>query len=74
MTRVCHPFYVTYEEEHKIINAIEESDRRYQHLKDMVKIALNTGMRQGEILGMKKNWSTSRKGELSCRERRKNAR
>jgi integrase len=54
MTRVCHPFYVTYEEEDKIIKAIEESDRRYQHLKDMVKIALNTSMRQGEILGMKK--------------------
>jgi len=45
---------LTYEEEDKIVNTIEKSDKRYNHLKDMVKIALNTGMRQGKILAMKK--------------------
>ena len=45
---------LTYEEEDKIIKAIEASDRMYQRLRQMVRIALHTGMRQGEILGMKK--------------------
>lgn len=44
------------DEVEKILRAIDESDIRYQHLKDMVKIGLNTAMRQGEILGMKKDW------------------
>jgi integrase len=47
---------LTHEEEDLIIEAIEKSDKRYDHLKDMVAIALNTGMRQGEILAIKKSW------------------
>lgn len=47
---------LTIEEEDLIIRTIEGSGKLYAHLKDMVRIALNTGMRQGEILGMKKSW------------------
>ena len=47
---------LTYDEEDRIVEEIEKSDKRYDHLKDMVVIALNTGMREGEILNMKKNW------------------
>lgn len=47
---------LTPEEEDRIMEAIEKSDKRYDHLRDMVAIALNTGMRQGEILAMKKSW------------------
>lgn len=53
---------LTYEEGDKIVSTIEKSDKRYKHLKDMVKIALNTGMRQGEILAMKKNWINLKEG------------
>jgi len=53
---------LTQEEEDKIIAEIEKSDKRYHHLKDMVTIALNTGMRQGEILAMKKSWINLREG------------
>ena len=45
---------LSYEEEIKIIQAVEESDKRYHHLKDMIIIALNTAMRQGEILKWKR--------------------
>jgi len=61
--RLVHPFeeaqkerILTEEEEERIIRAIEVSDRRYRHLKQMVQIALHTGMRQGEILAMEKSW------------------
>lgn len=40
----------------KIFSTIEGLDSRYQHLKDLIKIGLNTAMRQNEILGMKKTW------------------
>jgi integrase len=53
---------LTLEEEKRIIETIEESDRRYAHLKDMITIALNTAMRQGEILAMKKDWINLREG------------
>lgn len=47
---------LTEDEEILIIQELEKADKRYNHLKDMIKIALNTGMRQGEILAMKKSW------------------
>ena len=53
---------LTYDEEDRIIEAIEKSDKRYNHLKDMVTIALNTGMREGEILNMKKSWIDLKEG------------
>jgi integrase len=53
---------LTLEEEDKIIVAIEQCDRRYHHLKDMVIIALNTGMREGEILSMEKTWIDFKSG------------
>lgn len=56
---------LTLEEEDKIIATIEQCDRRYHHLKDMVIIALNTGMREGEILSMEKNWIDLKSGIIS---------
>ena len=53
---------LTYDEEDRIVEAIEKSDKRYSHLKDMVTIALNTGMREGEILNMKKSWIDLKEG------------
>jgi integrase len=49
-------------EEEKIVEEIEKSDKRYAQLKDMITVALNTGMRQGEILAMKKSWINLREG------------
>ncbi|RZB36331.1 MAG: hypothetical protein SRB2_02156 [Desulfobacteraceae bacterium Eth-SRB2] len=49
-------------EEYKIIEQIKQSDKRYKHLKDMIIISLNTAMRQGEILGMKKDWIDMKEG------------
>jgi len=45
---------LTYDEEDCIIETIIKSDKRYDHLKDMVAIALNTGMRQSEIFNLEK--------------------
>ena len=53
---------LSYDEEDRIIAAIETSDKRYDHLKNMVAIALNTGMREGEILNMKKSWIDIKEG------------
>jgi integrase len=39
----------------KILETIDSLDKRYSHLKDIVVIGLNTGMRIGEILKMKKD-------------------
>jgi integrase len=49
-------------EETRIIAEIEKADIRYQHLKDIMTIALNTGMRENEILGMKKSWIDLKEG------------
>ena len=40
----------------KIFTAIINADKRYIHLKDIIKVGLHTAMRMGEILGMQKNW------------------
>jgi len=56
---------LTLEEEDKIIAAIEKCDKRYHHLKEMVIIALNTGMREGEILAMEKGWVDIKTGIIS---------
>jgi len=56
---------LTLEEEDKIIATIEQCDRRYHHLKNMVIIALNTGMREGEILSMEKTWIDLKSGIIS---------
>jgi integrase len=56
---------LTYEEEIKIMSAIANADKRYDHLKDMVTIALNTAMRQGEILAMEKGWVDLKEGIIT---------
>jgi integrase len=56
---------LTYEEEQKILKAIDQSDKRYRHLKDMLLIALNTAMRQGEILKMEKAWIDLKAGIIN---------
>jgi len=40
----------------KILQEIENADVRYHHLKHILVIGLNTAMRMGEILNMKKSW------------------
>jgi len=47
---------LTQEEENLIFKTLDELDKRYIHLKDMITIALNTAMREGEILSMEKGW------------------
>jgi integrase len=47
---------LSYEEENKIFQAIEDADKRYYHLKDMITVALHTAMREGEIFSMRKSW------------------
>ena len=47
------------------MSAIANADKRYQHLKDMVTIALNTAMRQGEILLMGKGWIDLKEGIIT---------
>jgi len=53
---------VTPAELNRIFKAINESDKRYAHLKDMIVIGINTAMRKGEILGMKKGWVDFKNG------------
>jgi integrase len=38
----------------KILGQIEKADKRYEHLKDIIIVGLNTAMRMGEILLMEK--------------------
>ncbi len=47
---------LTLDETERIFKAIDEADKRYKHLKDIVIIGLNTAMRSGEIMGAKKSW------------------
>lgn len=56
---------VTPEEEQRIFEAIEKADVRYRHLRDIVLIALNTAMRKGEILAMKKSWIDLKNGIIT---------
>lgn len=56
---------LTVEEEIKILTALDEADKRYSHLKDMVVIALNTAMRQGEILKFEKAWVDMAEGIIT---------
>jgi len=56
---------LTYEEEIKILEEIDKADKRYKHLKDVVIISLNTAMRQGEILAMKKDWINLKGGIIN---------
>ena len=70
---------LTLDEEDKIIAAIEQCDRRYHHLKDIVQIALGTGMREGEILALEKTWINLKAGIISVprsaqKRKRKNKR
>lgn len=53
---------LTYDEEARIVEEIEKSDKRCDHLEDMVAIALNTGMREGEIFNLEKNWIDLKEG------------
>ena len=46
----------------KIFHTIEISDIRYHHLKDILVVALNTAMRMGEIMSMKRSWVDLREG------------
>jgi integrase len=41
------------------------SDNRYNHLKDVVVISLNTAMRQGEIYKMEKDWIDIKNGIIN---------
>lgn len=47
---------LTPEEQAAILKAIDESDKRYHHLKDIVLFCLNTAARIGEILAIEKSW------------------
>jgi site-specific recombinase XerD len=46
---------LTVDEEEKLLKECDKRPQRKKYLKDLVLLALNTGMRQGEILDMKKN-------------------
>lgn len=56
---------LTHDEEVKIIQEIEKADCRYHHLKDIIIISLNTGMRQGEILALKEDWIDLKEGIIN---------
>jgi len=55
---------LTLDETERILRAIDEADARYKHLKDIVIIGLNTAMRSGEIMGMKKSWVDLKSGVI----------
>ena len=52
------------DETERIFIAIDSSDIRYSHLKDIIIIGLNTAMRLGEILGIKKSWVKLKDGVI----------
>jgi len=55
---------LTPDETVRIFEAIDEADIRYRHLRDILIIGLNTAMRSGEILGMKKSWVDLKNGVI----------
>lgn len=55
---------LTHEERLKILETIENADRRYHHLKDIIIVGLNTAMRIGEILAMGKDWINLKEGVI----------
>lgn len=55
---------LTDDETIKIFKALDQADPRYEHLKDIIIVALNTGMRRGEILSMQKDWINLKEGVI----------
>ncbi|MDZ7699496.1 MAG: site-specific integrase [Deltaproteobacteria bacterium] len=49
----------------KILQEIEKADVRYHHLKDILVLGLNTAMRMGEILSMKRSWVDLKEGIIT---------
>jgi len=56
---------LTQEEIERIYQAIDTADVRYDHLRDIVTIALNTAMRKGEILKLKRSWIDLKEGIIT---------
>lgn len=56
---------LTSEEIKEILKTIDSMDRRYHHLRDIMMVALNTAMRKGEILKMKKTWVNLKTGIIT---------
>ena len=55
---------LTDEEEERLFEAIEKIDKRGDHLKDFVVLALHTGMRLREILYMQESWINLKEGVI----------
>jgi len=53
------------DEQARIFQAIANSDKRYQHMPDIIMIGLNTAMRLGEILGMERKWIDLKSGIIT---------
>lgn len=55
---------LTEDEIKRIFKALYKADPRYDHLKDIIIVALNTGMRRGEILKIQKDWINLKEGVI----------